>query len=102
MKYINKMSHNQTEAQVQNYYHSLGYQSLKRGWPDFCFYKNRRKGKGEYIFVEVKRKNQNSIKVCQRNIKNIFTELGLTYKVAFGLKEDGTPNFKDNLPGINK
>ena len=113
MKYLNKESINETEKTVQAYYHSLGYTSIKRGWPDFCFYRGPR-GKREYIFVEVKRnikpgtpfykknKKHNLITPAQRRIKNIFQDLGLDYRVCFGLLEDGTPNLRTDLAGINK
>lgn len=112
MKYLNKESNNETEKSVQKYFHSLGYTSIKRGWPDFCFYK-RNTGKIEYIFIEVKkpvipgtpfaRKRRNSsITPAQRRMKNIFEDLGLDYRVCFGLSENGSPNFRTDLAGINK
>jgi hypothetical protein len=100
-KYINKISNNPTEKAVQEWFIAQGYFSLKRGWPDFCFWRRDENRKKEYVFVEVKRSNQTTIKNHQRKIKNIFNDLGLTYRVAFGLNEDGTPNFKE-FAGINK
>ena len=101
MKYLNKISNNETEAKVQKYFHSLGFQSIKRGWPDFCFYKKKRGQKTEYVFVEVKRKEEKNIKNYQRKIKNIFKDLGLDYKICFGVLEDGSPNFRKER-GLNK
>ena|SRR3989338_3732627 len=112
MKYLNKESNNETERAVQRYFHSLGYISIRRGWPDFCFYRGPR-SKREYIFVEVKKpiisgtpfsrkKKQRPITSPQRRIKNIFYDLGLDYRVCFGLREDGSPNFRSDLAGINK
>jgi len=112
MKYLNKESNNETERIVQRYFHSLGYMSIRRGWPDFCFYRGPR-GKRKYIFVEVKKpimrgtpfcrkKKKHPITPPQRRIKNIFQDLGLDYRVCFGLLEDGSPNFRNDLAGINK
>jgi len=113
MKYLNKKSSNETERNVQEYFLSLGYISIRRGWPDFCFYRGPR-GKREYIFIEVKKpimpgkpfskkKSKCSpITPAQRRMKNIFKDLGLDYRVCFGLLEDGTPNFRTGLAGINK
>lgn len=112
MKYLNKESNNETERMVQHYFHSLGYTSIRRGWPDFCFYRGPR-GKREYVFVEVKKpiipgtpfcgkKKKRPITPAQRRIKNIFQDLGLDYRVCFGLSEDGLPNFRNDLAGINK
>lgn len=114
MRYLNKLSGNKTELAVQNYYHELGYQSIKRGWPDFCFWKSLPGGKRKYIFVEVKKpvvpgspfsrkkKNRQPVTPAQRRIKNIFLDLGLDYRVAFGLLPDGTPDFRVNVAGINR
>jgi len=92
--YFNKPKTNITEKQVQEYYKSLGYKSLSRGWPDFVFYKEKGKWNREYIFIEVKRENQDSIKPAQRKMRNIFRRCGLNYEVCFGVKPDGTPNFR--------
>lgn len=92
--YLNRLSTNKSERIVQEYYHKHGYKSIHRGFPDFCFYKENGKGKREYIFVEVKRSNQNSIKPAQRKMRNIFKRHGIAYKVAFGVFPDGSPNFK--------
>lgn len=112
MKYLNKESNNQTEKAVQAYLHSLGYISIKRGWPDFCFYRGPR-GKREYIFVEVKKpiipgtpfsrkKIKHPLTPPQRRMKNIFQDLGLDYRACFGLLKNGSPNFRNDLLGINK
>jgi len=112
MKYLNKLSRNETEAEIQNYYHNLGYQSIRRGWPDFVFWKKGKDNKKEYLFIEVKkpivsgspfaRKRRNRlITPPQRKMKNIFLDLGLDHRVCFGLLPDGTPNFKI-YAGINK
>lgn len=85
---------------MQEYYISQGYQSLSKGWPDFVFYKKRPGQKTEYLFIEVKRPNQNTIKAWQRRIKNVFEDLGLDYFVCFGLNSEGKPDFKQ-LPGLN-
>ncbi|MAH46458.1 hypothetical protein CMI37_11540 [Candidatus Pacearchaeota archaeon] len=95
MSKLNKLSNNVTEKEVQEYFHDLGYHSIKRGWPDFCFFKGK-----DIIFVEVKRSDQNTIKSHQRRIKNIFKKLGLDYRVAFGMK-DGKPDYKQRA-GLNR
>jgi len=100
MKYINKQSTNKTESEVQKYFLDNGYQSIKRGWPDFCFWKKEKGKKPEVIFVEVKRSNQSGIKTPQRKIKNIFKKLGLDHRIAFGVLEDGSPNYAKH-PGLN-
>lgn len=100
MRYINKLSSNTTEAEVQSFFHNQGYMSIRRGWPDFCFWKNVN-GKREYLFIEVKKSDEKNIKPWQRKVKNIFADLGLKYKVCFGMK-DGMPNFDASCRGINK
>lgn len=117
MHYLKKLSSNKTERAVQEHYHSLGYTSIKRGWPDFCFWKKEPGKKAEYIFVEVKpapplkgtpfRKKktysqQNVLTPPQRKIKNIFKSLGLDFRVAFGVNNDGSPNYEVPRAGINK
>jgi hypothetical protein len=111
-----RLSINKEEAKIQEYYHSLGYQSIRRGWPDFCFWKKGESGKNEYIFVEVKppleippgtpfrrkRSKRPPITTYQRRMKNIFTDLKLDHRVSFGFLPDGAPNFRTDRKGINK
>jgi VRR-NUC domain-containing protein len=99
MQYLNKRSNN--EKAIQEFYIARGYQSVRRGWPDFCFWKKNKNGAPEFIFVEVKRHDEGNIKPWQRKIKNIFRSLNLDYRVAFGLNEDGTSRFRKDIPGIN-
>lgn len=42
---------NRRERSVYNKYTALGFKALKKGWPDFLFYKD-----GKIVFVEVKRR----------------------------------------------
>ena len=44
---------NKREIAIYQKYKNLGYECLKKGWPDFCFFKDN--GIFEVVFVEVKR-----------------------------------------------
>ena len=94
-KYINKSKRNENEEAVRLWFRKKRYKTLSRGWPDFVFFKNKGEGKIEAIFVEVKRSDQTMIKPHQNIMKKIFEKLGLDVRVCFGIKEDGSPNFKD-------
>lgn len=94
-KYINQKKKNPTEEAVRSYFQSIGYKTIHKGWPDFCFFRFLPNQKVEAIFVEVKRSNQTTIKPHQNTIKKIFKRLGIDVKVCFGLNPDGTPNFQD-------
>lgn len=86
---------NPIEEGIRLWYENQGYESIHRGWPDFCFFKYQLDGTMETRFVEVKRPNQTTIKPAQKMIRTIFRQFNIDVKVAFGMNEDGTPNFKE-------
>jgi wyosine [tRNA(Phe)-imidazoG37] synthetase (radical SAM superfamily) len=97
-------STNPTERRVQEYFHQLGYKSIRGGWPDFVFYKfNKLTKKNDYTFIEVKTpvKTGNSyyrkevrhlISRQQKRIRRVFLDLDLNYNLILGFNDDGTPN----------
>lgn len=95
MNYLDHKKSNKHEEAVRQYFHSYGFKSLSRGWPDFVFFKQRADGKNEVVFVEVKPPEGRTIKRHQDAIKQLLEELGADYRVAFGVNEDGSPNFKE-------
>lgn len=91
----NRIRKNKHEGAVQSWFFKNGYESLARGWPDFVFFKMLPDEKIEAIFVEVKPPDRSMIKPDQHMIKEIFKRLGIEVKVAFGILEDGSPNFQE-------
>lgn len=81
MDYLNHEKKNRHEESVRKYFHSQGFQSLSRGWPDFVFFKQTPEGKKEIIFVEVKPPKGRTIKNTQGAIKEILETLSFLEKL---------------------
>ncbi len=94
MDYLNHQKKNRHEEAVRQYFHSQGFQSLSRGWPDFVFFKETNEGKKEIVFVEVKPPQGETIKTHQGAIKEILETFGCDVRVAFGVDESGSPVYK--------
>ena len=74
---------NKREQSVFKKYTELGYNCLTKGYPDFCFYKDK-----EVVFVEVKRKqkkpsSQMGLSKHQRKMIDIFIQLGLDVRIEY-------------------
>lgn len=72
---------NRRERLIAERYESQGYEVIRKGWPDFLFYKS-----GEAKFVEVKRpclSQKRGLSQHQRRTLEILRELGLSVSVEY-------------------
>jgi hypothetical protein len=99
-RYWNVPRNSKPEEAIRAYYASRGYNSITKGWPDFCFVKYLSNGNWDIQFVEVKRPNEKRIQAHQYKMKQIFGKLGIDVKVAFGCNMDGGPNFKQMFGSV--
>ena len=81
------LKYNKREISVYEKYKSLGYDCLTKGYPDFCFFKDK-EGSYEVIFIEVKRTQKRpTIKMGlskqQRKMIDIFKGIGLNVKIEY-------------------
>ena len=88
---------NESELIVVEKYRALGYNCLKRGWPDFCFYNG-----DDIIFVEVKRTRQagspkKGLNSYQVKMIDILINLGLDVRVEYAGKPSQTKKNQKNI-----
>lgn len=77
------------EMAVVEHFMKRGYDFLRRGWPDYAFFKGK-----ELILVEVKQSKRFKPNRFQARMIKLLTDAGLDVRVAYGLKPDGTPDFQ--------
>jgi len=89
---------NKIELMVVEKYRDLGYDCLKRGWPDFCFYNG-----DDVVFVEVKRTTEKitpkqGLNSYQVKMIDILRKLGLDVRVEYVNPPD---QYKNNQRSIS-
>lgn len=93
MEYLNEMFDggriaSRSEMEVVEYFIKQGYDFLRRGWPDYGFFKE-----GSLVLVEVKKSKNNKPNRFQTRMIKLLSDAGLDVRVAYGLKADGSPNY---------
>ena len=72
-----------TEAEIETKYRTKGYETLRRGWPDFVFIKRNKDGKlTEALFREVKYK-EDGLRKDQLKMFNLLKDLELNIEVEW-------------------